>query len=844
MAIDPKQLGLDKLEQQYNLPSGLLSAVMAKESAGNPNAVSPKGAQGLFQFMPATAKAYGINPFDPLQSAVGAARMYGDLSKQFDGDVPSMLAAYNWGSGNLTEKGLQNAPAETRDYINTIMGKLGQPTQFGEGTQVAQAENIMNDGSIPPLPEGFEIVPPLPDGFELAGSAPKMSRTASTIQGAATALPFSDEIGAALGSWPALFTDKTVGQAYEEGLNLSRSQQKQAQQDNPDYYLGGQLGGALLSAFGGGAGLAKTAPQLSNAMRTYAAANPFKAGAIAGGVSGSIHGAGAGEGSPESRLETAAMGGMAGAAAGGLLGYAGQRLADAAAARTSKIAAKFGRKAITSKKEGAIAQAAPTSAPVVQQPKEGVLKLPEGVREFDVNKLRVQEEARQGMLGEATQQAQRKIDEGVVQETEKVVKSLTGEGDDADSLLLQGIDKFKQRFAEEKQMASDLMKIRNDKIATAKIYKDYTNKTLVPKISSAVDADPQLSVFMKTKEAAPIKEYQKILSQITKPANGGKFSKPLDFKELQGWSATVSQFGRENAGKQSGIAANKMVGAYNDWLDSITKEAFKSGDDDLVQSIFEANRNYSAFKNKYGTNRRVGESKILQDIVEKEALTPRQIVNMTFGKGVTGKDASSQVISRMLEGVDDVTRSSIQNDFRAGLVMRAYQQSLRPDGTVGLQKLATKIKDITKNDLYKTHLSDPQYDTALQGLAKDLGAYTKALNSPEVRSTSGTGGVLGRAFSKILENPVMARATGGASEKLNGMAQFMLKTGDRSKIRKMEKEFFNELDSAINSTPKRYVSPQIGATAGTMTQPEPTQITISPLPEVDLPDANVIPETN
>ena len=63
--IDPKQLGLAELEKQHSLPSGLLTAVMHAESAGNPNAVSKAGALGLFQFMPKTAKAYGINPLDP-----------------------------------------------------------------------------------------------------------------------------------------------------------------------------------------------------------------------------------------------------------------------------------------------------------------------------------------------------------------------------------------------------------------------------------------------------------------------------------------------------------------------------------------------------------------------------------------------------------------------------------------------------------------------------------------------------------------------------------------------------------------------------------------------------------
>jgi hypothetical protein len=152
-------LNLGGLEQQYGLPSGLLSAVMHQESGGNQGAVSPKGALGAFQFMPQTAKAYGINPLDPLQSAVGAARMMGDLSKQYGGDVPSMLAAYNWGSGNLNKHGLQNAPEETRNYIASIQGQLGKPvyeplsneTTMSITPEMAKAELLRRQGITPEM---------------------------------------------------------------------------------------------------------------------------------------------------------------------------------------------------------------------------------------------------------------------------------------------------------------------------------------------------------------------------------------------------------------------------------------------------------------------------------------------------------------------------------------------------------------------------------------------------------------------------------------------------------------------------------------------------------------------
>lgn len=173
--IDPRQLA--QLEQQNGLPQGLLAAVQRAESGGNPDAVSPKGALGAFQFMPQTAQAYGINPLDPHQAAVGAARMYGDLSKQFNGDVPSMLAAYNWGSGNVEKQGLAKAPQETRDYIAKVTAAI--PKQYAQAdtgtmTDTAQVNPPPPEGfNLPEAPAGFtsEVSPP-PAGFELT-EAPK-----------------------------------------------------------------------------------------------------------------------------------------------------------------------------------------------------------------------------------------------------------------------------------------------------------------------------------------------------------------------------------------------------------------------------------------------------------------------------------------------------------------------------------------------------------------------------------------------------------------------------------------------------------------------------------------------
>lgn len=116
---------LRSLEQQLGLPAGLLDAVWKQESGRGKNMVSRAGAVGDFQFMSDTAAQYGVTDrMNFEQSARGAARMYADLLKQFHGDVPSALAAYNWGAGNVQRQGLARAPLETQNYVRSIQASM------------------------------------------------------------------------------------------------------------------------------------------------------------------------------------------------------------------------------------------------------------------------------------------------------------------------------------------------------------------------------------------------------------------------------------------------------------------------------------------------------------------------------------------------------------------------------------------------------------------------------------------------------------------------------------------------------------------------------------------------
>jgi hypothetical protein len=100
-----------------------------EESSFNPNAVSPAGAVGIAQFLPSTAAGLGINPWDPIQSLRGAARLMANYAKNYGGDYAKALAAYNGGSGTVQHavyicgaNWLNCLPGETRHYIYVIMG--------------------------------------------------------------------------------------------------------------------------------------------------------------------------------------------------------------------------------------------------------------------------------------------------------------------------------------------------------------------------------------------------------------------------------------------------------------------------------------------------------------------------------------------------------------------------------------------------------------------------------------------------------------------------------------------------------------------------------------------------
>jgi soluble lytic murein transglycosylase-like protein len=119
---------IQEAAQRHDVDPNLVRALIKVESNFNAHAVSPKGAIGLMQLMPSTARTLNVsNPFDPQQNVDGGVRHLKRLLQDFNGDVKLSLAAYNAGAGAVTRANGVPRNAETRKYVKRITTLYGDP---------------------------------------------------------------------------------------------------------------------------------------------------------------------------------------------------------------------------------------------------------------------------------------------------------------------------------------------------------------------------------------------------------------------------------------------------------------------------------------------------------------------------------------------------------------------------------------------------------------------------------------------------------------------------------------------------------------------------------------------
>ncbi len=127
--VAPEQI--DALVNQnaaiWQVDPALIKAVIANESGFNANATSPVGAQGLMQLMPETAASLGVrNPYDPAQNVAGGTRYLRSMLDKFGGDQRLAIAAYNAGPGAVEKYGDVPPYAETKNYVENVLGSYAR----------------------------------------------------------------------------------------------------------------------------------------------------------------------------------------------------------------------------------------------------------------------------------------------------------------------------------------------------------------------------------------------------------------------------------------------------------------------------------------------------------------------------------------------------------------------------------------------------------------------------------------------------------------------------------------------------------------------------------------------
>ena len=116
---------IKKAAKEFKIKPALIKAVIKQESAGDPNAVSSRGAKGLMQLIDSTASMLGVkDPFNPVQNIMGGAKYLSMLLKRFEGDLKKALASYNAGPSAVVKyNGVPPYP-ETREYVSKVMASL------------------------------------------------------------------------------------------------------------------------------------------------------------------------------------------------------------------------------------------------------------------------------------------------------------------------------------------------------------------------------------------------------------------------------------------------------------------------------------------------------------------------------------------------------------------------------------------------------------------------------------------------------------------------------------------------------------------------------------------------
>lgn len=164
---------VDRIAQQNQLSPQLIHSVIRAESNYDPNAISPKGALGLMQLIPATARRFGVSDvFDPADNIEGGARYLHYLMELYKGDGTLALAAYNAGEGAVARYGGIPPFPETWDYVARVRRRLEETAAKETGIHAAAVQ----PSEAPAAASSAELHPPIREVMDAEGKIYYISR--------------------------------------------------------------------------------------------------------------------------------------------------------------------------------------------------------------------------------------------------------------------------------------------------------------------------------------------------------------------------------------------------------------------------------------------------------------------------------------------------------------------------------------------------------------------------------------------------------------------------------------------------------------------------------------------